>query len=571
MDKIIAFGVLNREKAAVNVLEHEKKELEALLRRMTLENEEQRNYIAILKSELDSCRNVEMFPDRGGDIKKQVEKYRKESLKNESAMLDLQGKLTDLSRKAQMLEAENAELHDEVSVAREDMENITKLLEDAREQVTKLEEEKNCLESMLKQAEKEKTLLSSNPIKEQFNALQAEYNKVKTELSQAKEDLNGTFKQKQLQEDTIVRLRDDLKYREKLMLSHKAELDNEKLMAENKADVALAESSNYKEYVNTLKEDIERVKALNRRLEEEITAYKKDAEVKLKEVKQYRIEAEEYKKELDKTKSLDEHFNSTLKELEKTKQNNKEKENVVESLQEKLRMIKAENQAKTATIASLEAVVKDKQEEINDLTFQNKDLEKVLSENMDNIAKVQSSTISAETRLKKHISQSEELAEELSKTKKELNLIKEQHNGTLTELELLKKHNAEELHESYKRSKAIDCIATVVNKTLDEIKEFVEVWVKNSELLSRKFKNTMHYYRNTPEAKDARSVEDNCWKIRDCAQAFINEIKVNISSQTKYRNQQRPYQKEKNRIRQKMKRLKIWKQSAETSWQMWQD
>ncbi len=136
-----------------DVLAKEKSNLEESLRAEMLSNEEQRNYIEILKQALEAKIQDMGLADlleqtrgkEGGDMcdvfvklttmKKELDERRKEVAKNEGDVADMEGLVVDLKRQNEELKAQLDQLRGEHSKAQEDKGQAAKLLEELNQKV----------------------------------------------------------------------------------------------------------------------------------------------------------------------------------------------------------------------------------------------------------------------------------------------------------------------------------------------------------------------------------------------------------------------------------------------------
>jgi len=148
----------------ITELQKEKQQVEESLRAEILNNEEQRNYIQILKEALEAriedlgfseifnkareLRPNVQIPDlfaEMANLKKSADFHRKELVKFESASNQLQTEVDEYKKRISDLEQENSELNKKMQNSEEDVHNAIKALEESRDQVEKLEQEKNQL------------------------------------------------------------------------------------------------------------------------------------------------------------------------------------------------------------------------------------------------------------------------------------------------------------------------------------------------------------------------------------------------------------------------------------------
>jgi len=148
----------------ITELQREKQGIEEALRSEMLENEEQRNYIQILKQALEAkiedfgfsevlnaarsgtqpASSVDIFVEMT-NIKKEADASRKEKIKFENHAMQLDAQFSDMEKTVQELVQENGEIKDENEKLKEDLKQGMQALEENRGILNKLEEEKNTL------------------------------------------------------------------------------------------------------------------------------------------------------------------------------------------------------------------------------------------------------------------------------------------------------------------------------------------------------------------------------------------------------------------------------------------
>jgi len=488
---------------------------------MTLENEEQRNLINILKSELDSFRGEKsLISDNSVQLKQQIENYKKERINYDQ-------KIKEYTEKLQKLNQENTRLLQEVNQEKTTNEKLNTILEENNFQINKLIEEKNMLQKTILSKQEKIVSPEKEKLHEKVQIIENEYSKIKDELNKTKEGLNQTQKVKEIQEDTISRLREDLKIREEMINSNLNLIQNTKQTLELEKTAAFNEAQKFKEMNEKIMKEINEKNVKISNLQAEIGILNKEIEIKNNEIKQYRFESENYKKEYEKLNKLTENSQNIVKDNEKLKNTNKNLDLKIEEKIKQINELKSENQIKIAEITLLQSKINEKDDELNSMTFKNKDLEKILSENIENIKKTQLENISVENRLKKHISENENISDILSRVKNELEILKEEHKSTLSQLEILKNKNLDDSNISLKRLKEIDKISENLNKIFETLQNSLikSAIPEKSEIFSKKFRD-LFFIPKFPEAKDLISISENIFKIDEFLQIILAEFYV---------------------------------------------
>eukprot|EP01022_Parablepharisma_sp_SALTPOND_P018560 TRINITY_DN304_c0_g1_i1.p1 TRINITY_DN304_c0_g1~~TRINITY_DN304_c0_g1_i1.p1 ORF type:complete len:1205 (-),score=223.99 TRINITY_DN304_c0_g1_i1:1337-4951(-) len=228
-------------------LQREKQNLEESLRAEILTNEEQRNYIQILKEALEAKiedlgfseilnqartakpakQVVDLFAEMA-NMKKVADHHRKELAKYESVALEEQARGDEFHKRATDMEAENGELKKSLDEVQEDLNNAMKALEEAREVNAKLDEEKNSLLDYVEELTDKHDQMASNL--ESLNMLHKKLSEEKLECDRYIEEL---------ERGSGNRFEEELEKRDKKLELYKAQVEK------------------YAEQVRTLKEKCE--------------------------------------------------------------------------------------------------------------------------------------------------------------------------------------------------------------------------------------------------------------------------------------------------------------------------
>ena len=181
-----------RLSATGSSLESENQSLKESLRAEMLLNEEQRNYIDILKdmlnTKLESLGLVELVKKPLDltmeviNMKKQTEVYKKQVQTYESELLNARTNNEDIRKQLIILEKSNSELSEEMENMKVDLESMMKALEDARVNNAKLEEEKT---SLLDYADH--IITSQEQMQKEIKSLQEVNENQKKEFNRSKE------------------------------------------------------------------------------------------------------------------------------------------------------------------------------------------------------------------------------------------------------------------------------------------------------------------------------------------------------------------------------------------------
>ncbi len=534
-------------------IQAEKRELEELLRKSALENEEQRNHVRILQSAFDESAE----PAQEGiapNMSKDAERHRKEAMRSQGVAVDLGTQLADAQKAVASLERINGDLEVRCRKSAEDANTAQTMLEQSRKEAAELrsqiataqrasatreqlEHENSSLRLDRARISRERAAAES-----QVRELQSAHERTKAELLKANtelksrvddvyEQLNRTSKQKAVSEDTIAKLRQDLRDRESMVEEHKQALGKQVAQGEAQKYCLTTECDRYREESEGFRQETEKLKDQNFRLVAELEFSKKEAAVRLEETKQYRSESEQFRREVERLQKLGQRADYMQRELEKTADSRKEFQTVAEDTRVRLLSAKSQLQAQSASLASLEEKLRAKDSALAEMEKANSGLRREVGRYEVRLAHAQNVSAETEDRIKRHVENHVQLESKLSQINIALDTAKAEHKGTLAELDLIRQQNEEECLTTRGKMERMERIADAVNSCITDIAEFAERCICDSASpvqanVSKPFRDFMQFQAKLQPARDLASVEDNCRKVEESLLSALREIEV---------------------------------------------
>eukprot|EP01022_Parablepharisma_sp_SALTPOND_P006123 TRINITY_DN1247_c0_g1_i1.p1 TRINITY_DN1247_c0_g1~~TRINITY_DN1247_c0_g1_i1.p1 ORF type:complete len:1815 (+),score=205.72 TRINITY_DN1247_c0_g1_i1:2854-8298(+) len=517
-------------------LQREKQVIEEALRTEMLEGEEQRNYIQILKQALES--KIENFgfsevlnEVRSGkqpadavdifvelmNIKKEADQHRKEKSRYESHAMELEAKLSDLDKAVAELDQENQEIKAENERYQEDLKNGLKALEESRETINRLEEEKNALLDTLedlnaKNEQLTNSLESSETLKEKLSQEKLDYEKRVEQLGVELKRLENVEAELQASRDECDKCKEELEIVKNKAETKEKEVDEilqkiEKLEHDAKEKEELSKDKTvlgsqlaelekvYKKLVNDHKNLQENYGALEQTLNEtqneldELKTYKDKLETDYQELEQHynyvsdklkthEESAEENKKELSLTRKLKDaevqEREETIMKLQEDTKNlrnilNTQKEAIenergaknkeIDLLQEEYRKLKNEDmEVKTQLLKAKEELVL-RGDEVGRLRRE--------SEVAKEEAKYYKERVEQSAKNSEHFAELEKRVEEFRAENEKLKRYTKEQENTIDELNIKLLASKSRLDENIT---TIDTLETESKKRLDELK-----------------------------------------------------------------------------------------------------
>jgi chromosome segregation ATPase len=466
----------------------EKEQLMDSLKKETIRNEEQRNYIEILRQTIDSSLNKlglnqlinnqkNNFPKhfQNTDIIVECTRYKSESEINKKENIILNIKINELKQEIEYLTKANQEMHIKKEKIRETLETGIKELEVAKERVKKLEQDKEYLIEDFENVkiEYEKAI-------NDYNLLLTEYEKIKSEnieLLEKKQELDKAMVTQSTLENKLIEHKTNF---EKLNEDYKSILkERNNFETENTLNQEEIQSKNNQ--ISELKEKIERQEELLKvdkdKLNDEIKCYHKQlnlleklnsdnlASISSKEniIKKledkvlylennsntYKQLFEDVTNEFTQFKGKSEEESETLKniqkELKELKENSDKLKEENTKLKETTEILEKENNKKKENLEEHDSKLKGLTESCENFIKNKSELEKQnvelkefsekVSEELDNLKK----NYTEEINLKE--SEIEQIYSELAKFKNERDLYKSKLNEYTNDLEFLKNEN----------------------------------------------------------------------------------------------------------------------------------
>lgn len=131
-----------------------------------------------------------------------------------------------------------------------------------------------------------------------------------------------------------------------------------------------------------------------------------------------------------------------------------------------------------------------------------------------------------ENRLRQQVSENNKLIIEMHQVKSDLDALSADYQGTLTQMDLIKKKGDEEAESGKKKLVHFEQIILRVNSCQRTFCQFSKDAVDIQDLFSKSFKDLLQKYRNAIEIKDMYSIEDSCKKLDEIMNAITKELKV---------------------------------------------